>query len=187
MNRDEAIAFLRPAVDGGARVWADLGAGAGTFTAALANLLDDTATIHAVDSDPAALRQLRSLRLPHAAPTIVPVSGDVGELDGIAEIRDVRWDGVVMANVLHYFADPVPVLNAVAARLVPDGRVVLIEYDRTSANRWVPYPIPLSRARDLAAATGFEWGGVVAQRASRYQGTLYCAVLTRTPPEARGR
>ncbi len=178
MNRADAIEFLRPAVDAGLRTWADLGAGSGTFTAALATILDAKSTIYAVDNDPEAVRQLRQLRLPESAASIVPVHGDLGDLEAIPDFEDVRWDAAVLANVLHYFSEPIAVLRGVASRLPLDGRIVLVEYDRSSANRWVPHPIPLSRAPDVVSAAGFRWRGVVAQRQSQYQGRLYCAVLT---------
>ena len=41
-------------------IWADLGAGDGTFTTALADLLDSTSRIYAVDRDPESLATLRN-------------------------------------------------------------------------------------------------------------------------------
>ena len=177
MNLRDAIDFLTPAIDRSCAIWADLGAGTGTFTAALAHFLDDHATIYAVDRDAQAVRELTRLQLPHNAPTIVPLVGDLADLDAIAGLP-LQFDAALLANVLHYFAQPSDLLEQVRARLSERGRVVLVEYDRTSANPWVPYPIPVADVARLADTTGFTWHGVIAERPSRYQGRMYCTVLT---------
>src|SRR5262245_56069131 len=123
MNSREAREFLGPAVDGTWRVCADLGAGSGTFTVALAGLLNAGATVYAVDNDPEAVRQLRRLKQEASGVKILALQGDVGDLDGIAELQDARMDAVLLSNVLHYFANPEDVLNDVAARLLPGGRI----------------------------------------------------------------
>jgi SAM-dependent methyltransferase len=179
MRPAEAAEFLRPGVDPRHRVWADLGAGSGTFTQALRQLLGSGATIYAVDADRNAVARLRQLASTSSEATIVPVAADVADLASSAELDNVTWDAVLLANVLHYFVDPVRVLDDVASRIRPGGRVVLIEYDRTTANPWVPHPIPSTRARDLASSAGLDWQGVVAERPSRYHGTMYCGVLER--------
>jgi SAM-dependent methyltransferase len=179
MRPAEAAEFLRPGVDPRHRVWADLGAGSGTFTQALRQLLGSGATIYAVDADRNAVARLQRLASTSSAATVVPVEADIADLASSPELDHVTWDAALLANVLHYFADPVRVLDDLASRIRPGGRAVLIEYDRTTANPWVPYPIPLKRAQNLASSAGLDWHGVVAQRPSRYHGTMYCGVLER--------
>ena len=62
MNARDARALIAPAVDGPGGIWADLGAGTGTFTRALAGLLGPDCTIYAVDRDPHSVAELSSAR-----------------------------------------------------------------------------------------------------------------------------
>jgi hypothetical protein len=71
------------------------------------------------------------------------------------------------------------VLAHLATWLRSDGRIVLIEYDRRAANRWVPYPIWAERLPQLAAAAGLSNTEVVSRRPSAFGGDMYVAVLTR--------
>lgn len=183
MTRSEALDFLAPAVDTGCRVWADLGSGSGTFSAALAEILGAGSTVYAVDSDREAVGALRDLTLPGSAGSVVPVLGDIESLADLPALKGVQLDAALCANVLHYFPHPAPLLKAIASRLGPDGRVVVVEYDRTLSNPWVPYPIPIAQMEELASAADLTWRGVVSQWPSRYHGTLYCGVFTAGPAD----
>ena len=96
----------------------------------------------------------------------------IRQLDGLP----MSLDGVLCANVLHFVPDPKPVLVELANRLVPGGRVVLIEYDRDQGSRWVPHPIPRRQLDALFEGTGFETPEVVGMHASRFGGKLYVTV-----------
>ena len=61
MNVSDAIEMIRDAVGVSAGVWADLGAGTGTFTRALTEVLGAGSTVYAVDGDARAVRALREL------------------------------------------------------------------------------------------------------------------------------
>ena len=56
MDHADHVALLRPAVWPGGGTWADIGAGEGAFTLALADLLGPGGRIVAVDRDARALR-----------------------------------------------------------------------------------------------------------------------------------
>jgi len=75
MDTRDAVALLGGAVPRGPAVWADLGAGAGTFTRALAELLGPEARIYAVDRDPRAVAALERWAAKHT-PTVVAVAAD---------------------------------------------------------------------------------------------------------------
>ena len=171
MTDAEADALLAPAVPASPGVWLDLGAGDGTLTRALARRLGPGGTVVAVD------RVTPPARPVEDGAAIRSVTGDVRALDALADVPD-RLDGALCANVLHFVEDAGAVLAALARRLVPGGRVVVVEYDRQRGSRWVPHPIPRPALGDLASGAGFASSETVGTRASRFGGTLYVAVLT---------
>jgi len=56
--------------------------------------------------------------------------------------------------------------------------VVVVEYDRRSANRWVPYPISPARLAELTAAAGLSTPEITGTLPSAFSGVLYAAVAT---------
>lgn len=183
MTLEEATDFIRPAVAGRTGDWADLGAGSGTFTAALARLLGTDHTVTAMERDAAALRDLQHLAGTH--PGIRVLTGDLADASSLDALDAHSHAGVLFGNVLHYFADPLPLLRAARTRLRPGGAVVVLEYDGARANPWVPYPVSLGRLRELARDAELGEPDVVSETTSRYQGTLYCAVLSTTSYQSR--
>lgn len=175
MDTRDAVAFLEPAVRGAPGTWADLGAGSGTFTRALAEILGPSSRVYAVDRDASALRELRQWS-ERDAPNVVVIRADITRPFALA---DKQLDGILLANVLHFVRDADQVLARIAQMLRPGGRVVIVEYDRRTANRWVPYPIPVDRLTELASSAALTDPRVVATRPSEYQGALYAAVATR--------
>lgn len=171
MTHLEAMAFFEGCVRPATAVWADLGAGSGTFSLALSACLGDSGTVHAVDKDPAVLR---IEALPGGA-KIIGHERDFGELDDLPML-----DGVLMANALHFAPDPEGFLSGALSKVKPDGQFVLIEYDREEANPWIPYPVSLARFVRLCASVGLDAPEVVHRRASRYNDSeMYCAVTRR--------
>ena len=179
MTPEDAVALLAPAIGSTAGTWADLGAGEGTFTRAIADLLGPTSRIYAVDRDPDAVAALEQLAATTAA-KVSPIMGDFAlRFDPPGS---TLLDGMLFANSLHYVRDAKVTLTRLVAWVKPGGRVVLVEYDRRVPNPWVPHPIPISRVSRLTEAAGLTPAKVVATRPSRYQGTLYVAVAERLKP-----
>lgn len=84
----------------------------------------------------------------------------------LPELGDIKLDGVVLANALHFVRDADVVLSRLAGSIKPGGMVVIIEYDRRVASQWVPYPIPLARLPMLAQAAGLSTPEVTTTRPS---------------------
>jgi SAM-dependent methyltransferase len=142
-----------PTADGGdGATWADIGAGTGAFTLALADLLGSAARIVAVDRDAAALRDnARSMAAQFPAVELETVAGD---LTGPLHLPIL--DGLLAANVLH-FIDPrrrVTVVAALATHLRPRGRLLIVEYETSRPTPWLPYPLPFVEWERLAAGAG---------------------------------
>ena len=174
MNPREARVFLANAVTPRPGMWADLGAGEGTFTRALADILGPGSTIYAVDHDPDAVAALeRAERVDGVQ--IVPIVGDFAHALDLPGAAPATLDGILLANALHFVPEPARVLQSLVSWLRPGGSVVLIEYDRRRANRWVPYPIEKARLAEIAEHAGLSAQVIGGSRASKFSGEIYIA------------
>src|SRR2546426_9988916 len=99
LNHADHVALIEDGVEGRGGRWADLGAGEGAFTRALADVLGPEAHVVAVDKDAGALRATGSGFETRVADFTKPL-----------DLRDL--DGVLMANSLHFVRDKEPVLKA---------------------------------------------------------------------------
>src|SRR5690242_17364294 len=99
MNDADAIEMIRDAVGVSAGVWADLGAGTGTFTRALTELLGAGSTVYAVDDDGRAVRALRELSASSSGDVrVTAVHADFTrplELPGLAR-EGAQLDGILL-------------------------------------------------------------------------------------------
>lgn len=173
MNIRDATALIADAVPRQRGVWADLGAGEGTFTRALSARLEPGSRIYAVDHDPRAVASLRRWAA-RATVDVVVVEADFRQTLELPDLPQ-RFDGMLFANSLHYVSAPGPVLGGLVRRVRPGGRVVIVEYDGRGPNRWVPYPIPSTSLTDLASVAGLGPLRITARRPSAFGGTLYVA------------
>jgi trans-aconitate methyltransferase len=178
MNARDARALIAGAIPQPGGTWADLGAGDGTFTRTLVELLGPGARLYAVDRDARAIASLASWAARHA-PNVTAVVADVTKELEIPGLRAL--DGMLLANVLHFVRDANVVLARLVERLRPGGRAVIVEYDRRSASRWVPYPIPSARLAELAKSVGLSTPRITATRPSMFGGTLYTAAADKPP------
>ena len=139
MEQSEMVALIRGGVSEPGGTWADLGAGTGNFSWALAELIGPQGTIYAIDRDAKAIRQLHQ-RIAQADPgaAIIPQQAD------LTRPLDMRaLDGVLMANALHFIRDQPAALALVAgcakhATYVQDSAPV--------AGEKTPYTAPLATA-----------------------------------------
>lgn len=175
MEQQAAIEFIAAAITARGGVWADLGAGSGTFTRALASLIGPDGTVYAVDRDAGSLRDLAQVR--GGGKTRATIKTIVGDFTEPLELPAL--DGVLLANALHYVAydDQATVMRRIAALAGPRAPIVIVEYDRRSANRYVPYPITPTTLATVAAEAGLTPPTILATRPSQYSGTMYSAVV----------
>jgi ubiquinone/menaquinone biosynthesis C-methylase UbiE len=178
VDTSDAVELIRGAIGRRTGTWADLGAGEGTFTRALVELLGPKSRIYAVDRDARALAKLERWST-REAPNVIPIAADFAATPALRAIPEASLDGVLCANALHFVADPTAVLRHIATWLRPGGRLVLVEYDRRRGNPWVPHPIPLERLPATLEPAGFSDPIVTATQPSAYGGILYVAVAER--------
>lgn len=178
MTIREAVALVAAAIPHRPGIWADVGAGRGTFTAALAQLLGASGRIYAIDRDAASIAALARRRR-WGGVEVIPVRADFTRPLELPGLGGKGLDGMLLANSLHYARDAGTVLGRLAERVRAGGRVVLVEYDGRSPSRWVPYPVPAAQLPALAAAAGLSPPVVTARRPSAFGGVLYAAVAER--------
>jgi len=127
----------------GTQIWADLGAGTGLFTEALAKRLAYGSTIYAIDKDVSALSKLQTASLPA---TVKKISEDFLS----PSLKIEMLDGILMANALHYVEDKQTFISQLKQKIKTTGRIVVLEYEMTKANPWVPFPITTGGLEKLA-------------------------------------
>jgi len=128
--------------------WADLGCGSGTFTLALASLLPNGSTIHAMDTNEQALHSI-----PENFGNVV-----IKKLKGNFVTQKLPFDeldGILMANSLHYVKDKPGFIQKIIPHLNKRGCILLVEYDTDLPNNWVPYPQSFSSLQKLFSPFGF--------------------------------
>src|SRR5215207_9878313 len=145
MEQSEMVALIRGGVLRPGGTWADLGAGTGNFSWALAELIGSQGTIYAIDRDAKAIRQLHQ-RIAQANPgaTIIPQLGDFTRPLDVPVL-----DGVLMANALHFIRDQPGALALMAGYLRPGARLLIVEYDLRVPVPWVPFPVSFAHLEQL--------------------------------------
>ena len=171
MKITEATALIRTPLIGWARPqsWCDLGAGSGTFTIALAQLLAPGSTIHAVDLDRRALARIPDQ---HGGVEIRKIVGDLQS----SSLRLPSVDGILMANLLHFIQEQQVFLGRLLSLA---DRFLIVEYERTRPSPWGPYPVGFERLRQLFIEEGVQRVEKLATRPSRFGGTIYSAFTER--------
>ncbi len=167
MRESDLVGLLERGVERGPYRWAELGAGEGNFTRALALLLGPGAHTTAVDKDARALRAIDG-----------GIETRVADFTKPLDLHDL--DGVLMANALHFVRVKPPVLESVRSMLKPGGRLIVVEYATDRGNPWVPHPFSFETWKRLAADAGFVGTEQIGSVPSRYFGSMYSA-LSRRP------
>lgn len=176
MDHADHLDLLREVVTPGG-TWADIGAGAGAFTLALAELVGPAGQLIAVDRDRATLAD-NAVAVARRSPDVV-LRTLVADFTGVLVLPEL--DGLVAANSLHFVArdKQAEVVRMLAAHLRPGGAFVVVEYDAVQGNQWVPNPFRFDTWALLAAAAGLTGPRRLGGVPGRFLGGIYSAVARR--------
>ena len=174
MDHADHVALIRGGLDGAGPRWLELGAGSGAFTLALLDVIGDAAQVDAIDRDTGALRKLEQAAAGRFPATTV--STTVADFTQPLPVEPASFDGVLMANSLHFVRDKAPVLSAAIDTLRPDGRFLIVEYGSDRGNPWVPWPIGYPSWAKLANEVGLRDTRRIGEVPSRFLGSIYAAV-----------
>jgi SAM-dependent methyltransferase len=92
-----------------------------------------------------------------------------------------QLDGVVMANTLHFYRAPAPIVRAVMSYVRPEGRLIVVEYGVDRGNVWVPHPFSFAAWEDIAARCGLIGVRLLHTVPSRFLDHIYAAVGSLPP------
>lgn len=173
MELIDAVKLIRPAFVTVKRssVWADFGCGNGLFTRALASLLPAGSTVHAVD------RQAQDFEDSLNGCAIAFHQRDFAE----ERLAVGSLDGILMANSLHFVGDKRGLIQELSRELKPGGCLLIIEYEMSQGNPWVPFPITWESLASMLHKLDFDSVTLVGKRKSSFEGrTMYacCACFT---------
>jgi SAM-dependent methyltransferase len=177
MDHRDHVGLLRGGVTSPGGTWADIGAGRGAFTLALADLLGDGAHVIAIDRDAGALADTtRAMgdRFPSVQLTTL-----VADLEGHLALPPL--DGMVAANSLHYVPPErqVDVVRTLTSHLRRAAPLIVVEYDADRGNPAVPHPFSSRRWREIAANADLVDTVEIGRVPSRFLGAIYSAVSRR--------
>lgn len=167
MTHQEALTLIEKATPRRGGIWADLGAGSGTFTLALGELVGPDGQVFAVDKSP----EIFNINPPDIQKFagVFPIQADFTQA-----LELPKLDGILMANALHFVRDQAKLLRQLASNISPGGHLLLVEYDSDTANPWVPYPVSRRRFREIAEAAGLTTPEEIGRMRSRYHnGDIY--------------
>lgn len=169
MTHQEAVSFIQESINQGPYLWADLGAGSGVFSKAIADLLGPEGVVYAVDKS----SKVQDIHTEHNWATIHAIQQDFTKA-----LKLPLLDGLLMANSLHYIFKKSTFLYQLQRVLKPSGRFLFIEYDTTIPNPWVPYPISFNGLKKLCRKVNLQQPLELNRRPSRYgQAEMYVAIV----------
>ena len=175
MNHADHIKLIEAGIERGrGGAWADFGAGSGAFTLALRDIAGPDAEIIAIDRDRASLQTLHANMERSFSGTRLRLL----EADMAGHLTLPLLDGIVAANAIHFVhaQEQAALLRRWRGYLKPEGRLIVVEYDTDSGNRWAPYPMSYAAFQELARAAGFTEPLLLGTRPSRWMASIYAAL-----------
>jgi ubiquinone/menaquinone biosynthesis C-methylase UbiE len=181
MSRLREVLTLRPGMS-----VADVGAGRGELTVALAAEVGARGHVFSTDIDPKALEQIRARVAAAALQNVAVVQAHAGDTG----LPMNCCDAVVLRRVYHHLGDPAATNVGLLRALRPGGVLAVIDFPPTLSWLWpwAPEGAPSNRTGhgvasrlvvDEVTASGFELVRVIGDWPGRGPLESYCAVFRR--------
>ena len=171
MTHQEAFNFIKDIFSTPGETWADLGAGGGTFTLPISQLLGKSGKVFAIDINPNVLN-INNANLQLNRAEIVSIQADFTN-----DLELPLLDGIFMANALHFIKDQPDFLKQYIYKLKPQGKFVFVEYDHNQSSPWVPFPVPFQKLKEMVSGVSLTEAIEINRRPSLYgNGDLYLAI-----------
>ena len=151
-----------------AEQWADLGCGSGVFTEVLANVLPAKSNIVAIDS--------KTQYLPHAMGNAVSVRFQKNNFE-TDDLNLPALDGIMMANALHYISSKESLILKLERCFQDNPLFVMVEYEKSQPNAWVPFPIPYANMKALFQQLGYKTIKKLGEQKSVYGEMMYACLI----------
>ncbi len=151
-------AILRSIGLGKGMVFIDVGSGDGFFTMLAAQIVGETGKVFTVDIDPSAIERLRQKAVAKGFKNVKAIVAEAEKTVFCEACADV----VFYSIVLHDFHDPLMVLKNAKLMLKPSGKLVDLDWKKTSMSFGPPERIRFSeeKALGLVKSAGFKISSV---------------------------
>jgi ubiquinone/menaquinone biosynthesis C-methylase UbiE len=165
----DEMARLRATLPLDGKVVADVGAGKGQLTRALAREAGSGGHVFATEIDPARLRRLRDARIPN-----------VTVLEGYASDTGLPascCDAIVLRRVYHHLTDPTAINAGLLRALRPGGVLAVIDFPPPFFLSRGQFGVPLDNVTAEVKASGFELVRLIDDWPGRGPLASYCALF----------
>jgi trans-aconitate methyltransferase len=170
MQLSQALSLIQHSVLQQKSTWADLGCGDGLFTSALSQLLLPQSIIYAVDKNAAALNRVSVKRGIQLEKLVLDFVNDI--------LPFKELSGILMANAFHFVKDKHALIKKTFNCLGSNGYFIFVEYDRNTANPWVPYPVSFKNLQKFFDEYNYNTEKLN-EMPSRYNETIYSTLISK--------
>jgi len=148
---------------------ADLGAGSGAYTIALAKRLKDSGKVYAIEVQKDLVARLKNLALNQGLSNVEVVWGDI-ERQGATKLADRSVDLVTIANTIFQVEDKDGTVGEIKRILKPGGRVLVVDWTSSFGGLGPEQDAVISAkdAQDLFERGGFSFEKNIDAGANHY-------------------
>ena len=121
---------------------ADVGAGSGEITMAIAKQLGMRSRVYSTEVDPKLVDQIRRLAESERITNVIPIAGKPDN----TELPNACCDAIFLRRVYHHLTDPLDMDHSLYQALRPDGRLAIIDFEPSQLpGRPAPPGVPRNR------------------------------------------
>jgi SAM-dependent methyltransferase len=155
---------------------ADVGAGNGELTVALAGEVGSSGRVYSTDIDPESLEQVRASVAAARLANVTLVQSQAAD----TRLPAHCCDAIVLRRVYHHVTDPAAINASLLRALRPGGVLAVIDFPPPLSWPWpLNHGVTARRVTDEAVASGFQLVQVIGDWPGRGPLASYCAVFSK--------